>query len=923
MRLLRLQIQHFGPLTHFDTGESRRLPSLVAVLGPNEAGKSTLREAVLSLLFGFYPATRDGNPLAPWSGESPELRGWLQVGDGPELQIHRRLLSRPDGQLHREDSVSDIRNQELPQVRHLRKEVFEQVYAVTLPDLANLKHEGWQAIQDRLVVGMGTQDLTPPREAVAALQSRADSLWRPDRRGKPRHGELLGEIRTLQESVREARSTDQRLRELHQIIPDLRSRLQNLRAQESERKEQIRKINRLLPLLGRLRHLKDLAHEAGPASELEALPADPEATLSTLEERLHELQGRKERLERELSRARELATGLTKAEASVLDSREDLRALADQIPLFRERATERGRLEGDRARLARRVAKLQAPLIPAGDSLDPNAIRELPTDRLHELVRELERQRRQILSLNDALEEVNDRAIPQAPHAPSSSTRAGLAAGILLVLVGAVLGWLLPGDFPGLAIFLVLLGTGAAAWSGSQYLRWRTRAELQDEALRLQRQDIERLERRITELQGEAAQTKQRLGDLLAPLSLRTQVLDDPPPSLVQDLERLRDLFLDRADMDERLGELEAQENRIAEALRQCRNEHTALADLPPDPLKALPELARRLDDLQTRSDTAKGAERELERLLDESDRLEKEIESVKRRHGTLVQAIRRAGGEETLEQALAEAVARLEASRNRGRIREELQRERPQLAQEEEELEVARQAGEPWLEDPDTVARLEEERSELSQQREEVRGELERALEEARNLSSRDTVDVIEGRILALREEMGHLARERDRLFVLGRLIQVAEHRFRQEHQPDLLRRAGGHLARITQGRYPRFILSDSSRDEPFALDAPHLPRPLAVDTPLSTGTREQAYLALRLAIVDHLDEGRAPLPLFLDEILVNWDPKRRGAGLDLLTHLSGTRQVFLFTCDPGLAGAVEQRGGQIVQLPSPETRT
>ena len=83
-----------------------------------------------------------------------------------------------------------------------------------------------------------------------------------------------------------------------------------------------------------------------------------------------------------------------------------------------------------------------------------------------------------------------------------------------------------------------------------------------------------------------------------------------------------------------------------------------------------------------------------------------------------------------------------------------------------------------------------------------------------------------------------------------------------------------------------------------------------------MSTGTLEQAYLALRLAIVDHLDDGKERLPLFVDEALVNWDPPRRDRGLQVLAQLSETRQIFFFTCHPPVARRLEELGGRRFQL-------
>ena len=43
----------------------------------------------------------------------------------------------------------------------------------------------------------------------------------------------------------------------------------------------------------------------------------------------------------------------------------------------------------------------------------------------------------------------------------------------------------------------------------------------------------------------------------------------------------------------------------------------------------------------------------------------------------------------------------------------------------------------------------------------------------------------------------------------------------------------------------------------------------------PFSQGIKEQVYFALRLAAIDHLDADEERLPLFLDEVFVNWDGK------------------------------------------------
>ncbi len=99
MRLSRLQIQGFGKLTDCEFVFE---PSLNLVLGPNESGKSTLQQAILALLYGFY---RDGrrtrretalkNRLVPWArgcqyGASLEY----SLDDGSKYRVERSFPGR-------------------------------------------------------------------------------------------------------------------------------------------------------------------------------------------------------------------------------------------------------------------------------------------------------------------------------------------------------------------------------------------------------------------------------------------------------------------------------------------------------------------------------------------------------------------------------------------------------------------------------------------------------------------------------------------------------------------------------------------------------------------------------------------------------------------------------------------------------------
>jgi DNA repair exonuclease SbcCD ATPase subunit len=66
-----------------------------------------------------------------------------------------------------------------------------------------------------------------------------------------------------------------------------------------------------------------------------------------------------------------------------------------------------------------------------------------------------------------------------------------------------------------------------------------------------------------------------------------------------------------------------------------------------------------------------------------------------------------------------------------------------------------------------------------------------------------------------------------------------------------------------------------------------------------LSTGSRDQLYLALRLAISEFLSRGAIPVPLLVDDAFATSDDERARIGMRLLLeHVSKHHQVIFVTC-------------------------
>jgi recombinational DNA repair ATPase RecF len=60
-----------------------------------------------------------------------------------------------------------------------------------------------------------------------------------------------------------------------------------------------------------------------------------------------------------------------------------------------------------------------------------------------------------------------------------------------------------------------------------------------------------------------------------------------------------------------------------------------------------------------------------------------------------------------------------------------------------------------------------------------------------------------------------------------------------------------------------------------------------------MSDGTRDQLYLALRIAALEQQFRANGPMPVVADDLLINFDDRRAAAALRVLAELSHSTQV------------------------------
>lgn len=125
---------------------------------------------------------------------------------------------------------------------------------------------------------------------------------------------------------------------------------------------------------------------------------------------------------------------------------------------------------------------------------------------------------------------------------------------------------------------------------------------------------------------------------------------------------------------------------------------------------------------------------------------------------------------------------------------------------------------------------------------------------------------------------------------------LRSAIERHRDRHQGPMLTRASELFARLTGGRMVRLVASVDSKGRPVL----HGVRPDDREVPvegMSDGQRDQLFLALRLAGLELHFEHAEPMPLVLDDVLLNFDDPSATATLEVLGELAQTTQILFFT--------------------------
>lgn len=890
MKIKALQVSTFGCLQ--DRTWSDLVSPFIVVYGPNEAGKSTFFHLMETLFYGWQPVK--DNPFLPWGGGEAAFSAELVRENGEVLTVQRSLGRRPLGQIIKKQTVADLGNRKLPFLDFLSRAIFREIYCLTVEQMRFPDWTAWSELEEQLLGGQYLSFLKPVSAVWAELENEANSLWRPDRRGKPRAKQLQAEIAELMKRRQKALENEANLREKAEQIAHLAEKLAQNQKQEIQLSAELERARRLLPLHKKLERLALCESKVGDWEKIKRLPQNLAEQLDHLEVALKKGKAKRARLREKEKQLQEELLLFGEKEQLYLALAVEIKEVAQACSLLINDQQTIKDLE-DELRLNEELLLEEANLFLFGTW----------TAEIEQTLAEIdELELKSCLIASQKAQECYQakKQAWQSLKEKKGVANLSLWGGTALLLGGAGLsGVFYWGNSPlGLAAALLLiLGLGLGLLT--VFLREPREKKLAKE----------KMAQEVQVLKQKKEMSQRAIKEILPGWPLSEQQLAAPGETLWLGLKNLKIYLARKRELNEKLAEVKARlssSEKKYQSLGQKLNYALTgeiLVDLSCWEKQLRLALAKEGEARQATlflselKEQLIVEEEELNKLLEEQAWLEKELIDVP---GI------------TPEEKIANFLKWREKAQEVQVLRQDLAREYPDWRLWQKEKEAAEARGETCLfNEADLAAK----KSVCRQKKEEnvaLKEEQARLQTELQHLVKNERVADLVGAIEERQKARQEIGRQRDRLVLLQNLLKEAERTFREKHQPDLLEKAGLYLDKITQGRYQRLFVKEDGSGLSVVT---HEGRLCKVGFPLSRGTLQQIYLALRFALATHLDQDQEIMPLFLDEVLVNWDDLRLQQGLEILQDLARKRQVFVFTCQAELLHKMEKAGKiQVVEL-------
>lgn len=371
----------------------------------------------------------------------------------------------------------------------------------------------------------------------------------------------------------------------------------------------------------------------------------------------------------------------------------------------------------------------------------------------------------------------------------------------------------------------------------------------------------------------------------------------------------------------EEIAQAKREMDELAKRIAEMRDEYGSFSDqvldlhglLSPDPPDRPEDI---IDRLYTQWQAEKDKKTRLEGLEQEAREVERQLHAARKTieecRKTLSRLCAEAGCPAAEDLPRFEALARASAQARNDRHKAE-ERLLELAGGEDLEAFIAAARGHRPDELTAELERMRVQKKESGDQRDQCTAEIGRVLADLARLDGTSPAAEITQQISETRARLEEDVRQFVLLRLASQILSGEMERYREANQGPVLEAAGGFFARMTLGSFSGLRADYDEKGDPVIKAVREGSRFLEIRH-LSEGTRDQLFLALRLGGLARYLLSNPPLPLIVDDILVNFDDQRSAATLRVLEELAASTQVLFLTHHAHLV----EIAGQCLNAPS-----
>jgi uncharacterized protein YhaN len=897
MQIQELHIDGFGIFHNALIKEFR--PGVNVIFGPNEYGKTTLLEFIRKILFGFKKRSGDLNDYSPVHGGNLGGKIVCKLANQSNVTISRFGTNRGGKVNITVNSEFFSTEEKLESILgYASSDLYRNIFAFSLDELQEFGSLKVNDVKDRIYgagLGLGSKSIS---QVEKQFQETKENLFKP--KGKIQPITVLGnEIVDLNLSISKVQENLAHYDKLKFKVKRLEGDKQEVLDQTNRLENNKQHLENLLDLYPVYIDWKSAKEKIKKLISLPDLPQNSMETLERLKAESNAIQNTIEEEQEELD-LKEIERQALSDKEKVLENSDTFITLQNMTEQVRSAIQDSTLVGIARDQLDEQI---QIEIKKLGTGWDESMVNRFEitsilSEQIHVHRELLDEAHNKVIRTKEKLEDFRENKAKELSQGIQVPEWLKVISYSLLTLGLLGLSWgVYSQDFGFLLFSLIILSIGVLS------VRMIVKAKTT-----LVREDLQG-----PELTGQLNENKEesdkKYGDWRAWLkdkSFDANLTPIAAEKTLSTLKEIKSMFNQRQDMSQRLNKMEQTKKRAINLIEQIK--------------PYLPGNSP-VENIITNIDALHRVYEEALKSHEKQNAIALQLQGVQKKIARLEEQL--AGKRKEINDFIGRTDAKTEIEFEEiFRLVEEKNKLKNITDEKLDQIRIRVGLGESFQNFLNTIENSSPE--ELRQQLDAVltklenfhteRDQIHKELGEAENqinllASNKELLDFLYQKEVK-REQLNKFSRDWATNQISLFMLEKAKVNYEKERQPSVIQSAQKIFSQITNGKYQR-IFKPLDSDEILADENSGLRKTVYE---MSRGSREQLYLSMRLGLIEEYETRSEPLPIIMDDVLVNFDDTRGKKVLEILSSFAEKRQVIVLTCHQHTVEVYRELGSHLV---------